>query len=77
MNDLHTRLLQAHAAGDIAALADLYEQAAASQSDDDARGFFLTHAYVHALEANLPDACRLRRLLVDMGREAPEDEIRA
>lgn len=72
MTDLHTRLLQAHATGDIGALAELYERAAGSQHDDDARSFFLTHAYVHALEANLPDAGRLRQMLVDMGREVPD-----
>lgn len=72
MTDLNTRLLQAHAAGDIRALAELYEQAAAAQDTEDAQGFFLTHAYVHALEANLSSVNRLRQQLVAMGREVPE-----
>ncbi len=72
MNDLNARLLQAHAAGDISGLAALYEQAADLQTDTDAAAFFLTHAYVHALEANLPSATRLRQRLIGMGRDVPQ-----
>lgn len=69
MNDLDARLRQAHLAADTAALADLYQQAADATRDEDAAAFFLTHAYIHALEANLPAAAPLRQRLIDMGRE--------
>lgn len=72
MTDLNTRLLQAHEAGDIKALAKLYEQAADEQTNEDAASFFLTHAYVHALEANLPNVDSLRQRLINMGREVPQ-----
>lgn len=72
MSALDDRLLNAHAAGDIRALAALYEQAADAQTETEAAAFFLTHAYVHALEAGLPAAARLRQRLIDMGREVPQ-----
>ncbi|THH38931.1 hypothetical protein E4Z66_05080 [Aliishimia ponticola] len=67
--DLNDRLLSAHASGDIRALITLYEEAANSANEDTARGFYLTHAYVFALEAGAPEAATLRARLVDMGRE--------
>ncbi|KUJ80792.1 hypothetical protein AVO45_07105 [Ruegeria marisrubri] len=72
MNDLDARLVAAHAAGDRAALADLYEEAADAASDEVACGFYLTQAYVYALEAGLAKAAALRARLVRMGRETPE-----
>ena len=52
--DLETRLLAAHEKGDLAALAGLYHTAA-SYADREGRGdaaaFFLTNAWVIALEA--------------------------
>ncbi|AEI93616.1 hypothetical protein [Roseobacter litoralis] len=68
---LDAKLLAAHAAGDKDRLVTLYTQAAASADDPDAAGFYLTHAYVFALEAGLPQAADLRAQLVEMGREEP------
>lgn len=69
MNDLDARLLQAHAANDTAALVDLYIEAAESAPSEDATGFYLTHAYVFALEIAHPSSADLRAQLVSMGRE--------
>lgn len=68
--NLQARLLEAHAAGDAAALVAGYSEAAAAASDDTARGFYLTHAYVFALESGLPQAAALHAALRSMGREA-------
>ena len=70
MSDLETRLLAAHAAGDRVALARLYSEAANEALDPEAAGFFLTQAYVFALEAGLSDAAALHARLKDAGREA-------
>ena len=70
MNDLNARLLAAHAAGDAAALVDLYTEAADTAPNPDATAFFLTHAYVHALEQGHVRAPNLRARLVAMGRES-------
>ncbi|MEM9850524.1 MAG: hypothetical protein AAF761_00855 [Pseudomonadota bacterium] len=67
---LNARLLAAHAAGDARTLVALYRQAGDDATDDTARGFYLTHAYVFALEAGLPEAAVLHARLVAMGREA-------
>ncbi len=72
MTDLDERLTKAHAVGDTSALAALYEEAADTAPDEDAAAFFLTHAYVHALEAPLPCAARLKHRLVSLGREVPD-----
>jgi len=69
MKDLDARLLAAHAAGDRAALVALYEEAAEAAKTPQAAGFYLTHAYVFALEMNHPDAPRLRERLMAEGRE--------
>lgn len=69
MRDLDARLLAAHEARDGPALIPLYEEAALGAADDTARGFYLTHAYVFALEAGDPRAEGLRARLVTMGRE--------
>lgn len=71
MTSLDQQLLEAHAAEDTAALVALYAQAAASAQDPAARGFYLTHAYVYALETGSPEAPQLRQKLIDMGRETP------
>lgn len=70
MSDLDARLLAAHAAGDRAALARLYAQAADSAADTDAAGFFLTQAYIFALDAGLGEAAVLHARLKADGREA-------
>jgi len=71
MSDLDTRLLAAHAAGDIAGLVRLYQAAADTAPDVNARGFYLTHAHIFALELGHPDTETLRAQLIDMGREQP------
>ena len=69
MSDLDQRLLAAHAADDRQALVTLYTRAADTAHDDAARGFYLTHAYVFALDTGHPEANRLRTRLRAMGRE--------
>ncbi|MCO6383933.1 hypothetical protein [Oceanicola sp. 502str15] len=51
---LDARLLAAHAARDGAALARLYAEAA--EAGGPGAGFYLTQAWVFALEAGLPEA---------------------
>lgn len=69
MTDLHARLLAAHAAGDRSALVSLYTEAAEAANDETAHGFYLTHAYVFALEAGDPRAATLHARLKSSGRE--------
>ncbi len=69
---LDRALLTAHAAGDGAALARLYAQAAdqAEAEGQEARaGFYLTHAYVFALEQGDAAAGVLHARLKALGRE--------
>ncbi len=69
---LDRALLAAHAAGDGAALARLYAQAAdeAEARGQEARaGFYLTHAYVFALEQGDAAAGALHARLKALGRE--------
>lgn len=54
MTDLNAALLDAHARGDKHALVILYETAANIAADTDATCFFLTQAYVFALDVNHP-----------------------
>lgn len=71
---LDARLIAAHAAGDLGALVRLYREAgdaAASAGNEDAAGFYLTHAYIFALDAGDPGEEALRARLIGMGREAP------
>ncbi|UWQ89855.1 hypothetical protein QEZ52_13785 [Aliisedimentitalea scapharcae] len=70
MSNLDARLLDAHAAKDEWALVRLYCEAADSATDEDAAWFFLTQAYVFALEQNHPDLEPLRARLVAGGRES-------
>jgi len=70
VSDLDTRLLTAHARGDRAALVALYTEAADGADADEARYFYLTHAYVYALEAGHRAAPALRARLVAAGRES-------
>ena len=52
MTDLQSRLLAAHARDDRPALVELYTEAADAAADVDAVCFFLTHAYIFALEVD-------------------------
>ena len=70
MTDLDARLLAAHAGHDHLALVALYAEAAQAAETDDARGFFLTHAYVFALETGDARTAALHAQLVAMGRDS-------
>lgn len=67
--DLEARLLAAHKADDRTALAALYQCAAQQAPDENARAFYLVHAYVFALETNHLDRENIRGQLQRMGRE--------
>lgn len=71
MNDLNTRLLAAHNTGDASELVRLYTAAADQVEGDDvdAACFYLTHAYVFALELGSATCPTLRARLVAHGRE--------
>lgn len=69
MSDLDAQLLAAHAAGDMPALITLYTAAANQTKDVDAACFYLTHAYVFALECGDTCAPELRARLARHGRE--------
>ena len=68
MSDLDARLLAAHAADDRRALVTLYEEAADQANNVTACGFYLTHAFVFALELGDARAQALRARLHAMGR---------
>jgi len=65
---LDAALLEAHARDDRDALISLYGRAADEAGDDVARGFYLTHAYVFALEAGDARAEGLAARLRKSGR---------
>lgn len=69
MSDLDDRLLRAHAAGAPEPLVTLYAEAADTAATPEAAGFYLTQAYVYALDAGHPMARDLRARLVALGRE--------
>jgi hypothetical protein len=71
-SDLDARLLAAHAKGDRAALIALYLEASETSEVAVAQRFYLTHAYVYALEAGSDEAPALRAKLVELGAETPE-----
>ena len=52
-----------------AALIALYAEASEGARGLTARRFYLTHAYVYALEAGSPEAVTMRGKLVDLGAE--------
>jgi len=70
VSDLESRLLAAHACGDNTALVTLYCETAETAEEEEARYFYLTHAYVYALEDGHPQAPALRARLVAAGRES-------
>ncbi len=69
MTGLHARLLEAHARGDRSELVRLYTEASDVAADRVAQAFYLTHAYVFALEAGDAQADALRQRLVELGAE--------
>jgi len=71
MDVLEVRLLAAHAAGDLSALVMLYSEAAdhaAAGHHYEKECFFLTHAWIFALEIGDLLADRLRARLAENGR---------
>lgn len=71
LQDLNQQLLQAHENVDVHKLAELYKQAgdlSESSGDADAACFFLTQAYVFALECGSESAPSLKKRLVIYGR---------
>ena len=68
MTTLDDRLLAAHADCDHRALVTLYAQAADETTNTDAACFYLTHAYIFALELGHEDAAVLHARLADHGR---------
>lgn len=69
MSELDDLLLAAHTAADNPALVSLYEQAADMARGQDAESFYLTHAYVFALETGHPHAPALHQRLKALGCE--------
>ncbi|NSY39342.1 hypothetical protein [Leisingera sp. ANG59] len=71
LTELNQELLAAHEQGDLVKLVALYKQAGElmeQQGDLNAACFYLTHAFVFALEAGSPEAPLLNALLVERGR---------
>ena len=69
---LDAALLQAHAKYDLDGLVALYQKAGLSRieaNDVDVGCFYLTHAYIFALEAGTSKACEIHKVLVSYGRE--------
>ena len=69
LNDLDTRLLAAHAADDKPTLALLYGEAADVANDLDGECFYLTYAYVFALDVGMDVANDYYQRLRANGRE--------
>jgi hypothetical protein len=70
---LDAALLAAHARGDRAALVGLYADAAEAGAAGPAEAaFFLTQAFVFALEAGDPRAQVLKARLVSLGADLPD-----
>lgn len=67
-----TALQTAHETGDWSGVIALYVTAAEAEDDPRGAAFYLTHAYVHALEAGCASAPSLRSRLVALGADLPE-----
>lgn len=73
IDDLELALLKAHAEEDKPALVDLYTEAGnrcEADGDTNAACFYLTHAYVFALDAGAPEAAELNKRLFEYDRNA-------
>lgn len=71
-DSLNAEVLQAHSAGDNATLVRIYKELGEEElaKGNELEGaFLLTQAYVYALEAGLPDAKEIHKLLTAYGRE--------
>ena len=69
MPDLHALLMNAHHTEDKSALVELYTQAADGSETIKQESFFLTHAYIYALECDHSTASLLHSRLKEYGRE--------
>ena len=69
MSGLNAAILAAHTSNDRAALIGYYTDAADGANEEDAACFFLTYAYIYALELGDMRAAALHQRLVDAGRE--------
>lgn len=70
-DELESALLDAHCKDDLPGLVRLYTIAADEaerEQDVNAACFYLTHAFVFALEAGAPEADPLNKRLADRGR---------
>jgi|TARA_B110000503_G_C7171229_1_gene424383 hypothetical protein len=65
---LDSALLRAHADEDYTTLIALYTEAAEGTNDVGAECFYLTQAFVFALEHGAPEAVILNKMLADKGR---------
>ncbi len=66
------QIQQAHHSGNMVLLSTLYAQAAdelEADGDTDAACFYLTQAYIFALDAGLPSATAYNKRLADHGRD--------
>lgn len=71
LDELDKQLLRAHAEKDVPALIRLYHQAAIlaeERQHHEAACFYLTHAFVFALEYGAPEADELNLKLFERGR---------
>ena len=68
MSALDAKLLSAYARADKTALVMLYAEAADGAKDIDAACFYLTHAYIFALELGHIDTPKLHARLSEHGR---------
>jgi len=70
--DVDTALLAAHAANDKPALVRLYRQAGEmmlARGEVNAGCFYLTHAYIFALDCGAAEASQIHQTLIAHGRE--------
>jgi hypothetical protein len=67
---LDDALLQAHGRHDLPNLVTLYQAASETAQELDAKAFYLTQAYVYALDCGAPQADELHGALRALGREA-------
>lgn len=75
-DDLELALLKAHADENMPALVQLYTEVGnqcEAAGKTDAACFYLTHAYVFALDVGTDEATELNERLVDYGRASPLD----
>lgn len=66
---LEADLLKAHATDDLSAFVTLYTQAADHCDNTDRACFFLTQAWIFALEIDDPRAVALKARLINCGRD--------